>query len=97
MNYHGQTALQTAVLVAFTQLIPEHQVQFFGAFSVRVKVTLFFPRNIPAPSFPCTTPTLSNLVRLCISGPPRARVCDPIKALLHRLLTHSWFTFGWGP
>lgn len=30
-------ALQCAVLVAFTQLIPEHQVQFFGAFSIRVK------------------------------------------------------------
>jgi hypothetical protein len=50
MNYHGQTALQTAVLVAFTQLIPEHQVQFFGALSVRVKVITF---NIPTP---CVTP-----------------------------------------
>lgn len=38
MDYHGTMALQTGILVAFTQLIPEHQVQFFGAFNVRVKV-----------------------------------------------------------
>ncbi|CAG8686303.1 9885_t:CDS:2, partial [Acaulospora colombiana] len=30
MDYHGLMALQTGVLVAFTQLIPEHQLQFFG-------------------------------------------------------------------
>ena len=39
MQYHGQMALFTSVLVAFTQLIPEHQVQIFGFFKVRVKVT----------------------------------------------------------
>ena len=38
MHYHGQMALQIALLVAFTQLIPEHQVQFFGAIKARVKV-----------------------------------------------------------
>jgi len=35
--YHGQMALQIGVLVAFTQLIPEHQVQLFGIFKARVK------------------------------------------------------------
>ncbi|KAF8560032.1 DUF1751-domain-containing protein [Imleria badia] len=37
MQYHGQMALFTSVLVAFTQLIPEHQVQVLGFFKVRVK------------------------------------------------------------
>ena len=31
-------ALQTGVLVAFTQAIPEHQIQVFGIFKARVKV-----------------------------------------------------------
>ncbi|KIP05346.1 hypothetical protein PHLGIDRAFT_128965 [Phlebiopsis gigantea 11061_1 CR5-6] len=35
--YHGQMALQIGVLVAFTQLIPEHQVQLFGVLKTRVK------------------------------------------------------------
>ncbi|KAI0830491.1 DUF1751-domain-containing protein [Trametes gibbosa] len=35
--YHGQMALQIGVLVAFTQIIPEHQVQLFGVFKARVK------------------------------------------------------------
>lgn len=39
MNYHGQMSLQIGVLVAFTQLIPEHQVQFLGFLKMRVKVT----------------------------------------------------------
>ncbi|KAI5116331.1 hypothetical protein M0805_003544 [Coniferiporia weirii] len=37
LEYHGQMALQTGILVAFTQLIPEHQVQMFGLLKVRVK------------------------------------------------------------
>lgn len=37
MQYHGQMALFTSLLVAFTQIIPEHQVQIFGLFRVRVK------------------------------------------------------------
>ncbi|KAF8632980.1 hypothetical protein AX15_001577 [Amanita polypyramis BW_CC] len=37
MQYHGQMALQTALLVAFTQLIPEHQVQVMGLIRARVK------------------------------------------------------------
>jgi len=37
MEYHGQMALQTAILVAFTQLIPEHQVQIMGIIKARVK------------------------------------------------------------
>ncbi|PSR76642.1 hypothetical protein PHLCEN_2v8239 [Hermanssonia centrifuga] len=35
--YHGQMALQIGVLVAFTQIIPEHQVQLFGMLKARVK------------------------------------------------------------
>jgi len=37
MTYSGQMALQAALLVAFTQLIPEHQVQLFGMLKMRVK------------------------------------------------------------
>lgn len=37
MQYRGQMALQIAVAVAFTQLIPEHQIQLFGIYRVRVK------------------------------------------------------------
>lgn len=40
MEYHGQMALFISVLVAFTQLMPEHQVQIFGLFRVRVKVSI---------------------------------------------------------
>jgi hypothetical protein len=40
MQYHGQMAVQVGILVAFTQLIPEHQVQLFGIFRARVKVWL---------------------------------------------------------
>lgn len=38
MQYHGQMALQIAILVAFTQVIPEHQVQILGVLKARVKV-----------------------------------------------------------
>ncbi|KAH8835492.1 eukaryotic integral membrane protein [Flagelloscypha sp. PMI_526] len=38
MAYHGQMSLQIGVLVAFTQLIPEHQLQVLGVFRARVKV-----------------------------------------------------------
>jgi hypothetical protein len=39
MSYHGLEALQVGFLVAFTQLIPEHQVQMFGGLiKARVKV-----------------------------------------------------------
>ncbi|KAG6817980.1 hypothetical protein H0H87_012448 [Tephrocybe sp. NHM501043] len=38
MRYHGQMALQTAILVAFTQIIPEHQVQVLGVIKTRVKM-----------------------------------------------------------
>ncbi|KAF8665485.1 hypothetical protein AX16_000501 [Volvariella volvacea WC 439] len=54
MEYHGQMALQIAVLVAFTQLIPEHQVQVFGVFKARVK------------ALPMAYLTLSTV--LCILG-----------------------------
>jgi len=37
MQYHGQMTLITAVLVGFTQLIPEHQVQIMGVIKTRVK------------------------------------------------------------
>ncbi|KZV99051.1 DUF1751-domain-containing protein [Exidia glandulosa HHB12029] len=36
-NYFGMTAVQTGILVAFTQLIPEHQVQLLGVIRIRVK------------------------------------------------------------
>ncbi|TRM66103.1 eukaryotic integral membrane protein [Schizophyllum amplum] len=54
MEYHGQMALQTAILVAFTQLIPEHQVQVMGVLRTRVK-------NIPMAYL-----TLSTV--LCLVG-----------------------------
>ena len=38
IQYHGQMALQAGMLVAFTQAIPEHQLQLFGVFKARVKV-----------------------------------------------------------
>jgi len=37
MQYHGQMSLLTAILVAFTQVIPEHQVQILGVIKTRVK------------------------------------------------------------
>jgi hypothetical protein len=44
MNYHGLMGLQIGFLVAFTQLIPEHQVQIFGGLAkMRVKVCLSAP------------------------------------------------------
>jgi len=42
MHYHGQMALQISLLVAFTQLIPEHQIQVFGVIKARVKVRILF-------------------------------------------------------
>jgi len=45
MPYHGQMALQIAILVAFTQLIPEHQVQLFGVIKARVKVGYLLSRH----------------------------------------------------
>ena len=41
MRYHGQMGLQIALLVAFTQLIPEHQVQILGVIKARVKVGVY--------------------------------------------------------
>jgi hypothetical protein len=42
MEYHGQMALLISLLVAFTQVIPEHQVQILGFIKARVKVRIFF-------------------------------------------------------
>lgn len=39
--YHGLSGLQIGFLVAFTQLIPEHQLQFLGALRIKVKVRLW--------------------------------------------------------
>ena len=65
-------ALQIAILVAFTQLIPEHQVQVLGVFKARVKVCrchLIIVDMFREP-FPQTLPmaylTLSTV--LCIVG-----------------------------
>ncbi|SCV70812.1 BQ2448_3574 [Microbotryum intermedium] len=55
MSYHGLMALQVGFLVAFTQLIPEHQVQVFGGLAkVRVK------------SLPMLYVTVSNVA--CLIG-----------------------------
>ncbi|KAG6380876.1 hypothetical protein JVT61DRAFT_5267 [Boletus reticuloceps] len=57
MQYHGQMALFISVLVAFTQLIPEHQVQILGLFKVRVKTLpmayLFFSTAMVMIGFQC--------------------------------------------
>ncbi|KAG8903318.1 hypothetical protein FRB99_003450 [Tulasnella sp. 403] len=37
MYYRGLMALQAGCLVAFTQIIPEHQIQLLGVFKVRIK------------------------------------------------------------
>ncbi|KAB5591346.1 Transmembrane protein [Ceratobasidium theobromae] len=54
MIYRGQSALQCGILVAFTQLIPEHQVQLFGVLKLRVK------------TLPMAYVTYSNV--MCILG-----------------------------
>lgn len=46
MYYHGQMALQIAILVAFTQLIPEHQVQILGVIKARVKVRILISKSV---------------------------------------------------
>lgn len=40
MQYRGQMALQIGILVAFTQLMPEYQVQVMGVLKARVKVSI---------------------------------------------------------
>lgn len=62
-SYHGMMALQTGFLVAFTQLIPEHQVQLFGGLAkLRVKVICpslytccLFMLNCLSSNSPCST------------------------------------------
>jgi hypothetical protein len=61
LPYHGLSGLQVGFLVAFTQLIPEHQVQLLGLLKLRVKVSsstlsegiclfaLVIARNLPPP------------------------------------------------
>ena len=71
MWYHGQMALQIGVLVAFTQLIPEHQVQLFGVLKARVKVCHFLVSdentlNVVMQTLPMAYLTLSTL--LCLIG-----------------------------
>ena len=43
ISYHGQMALQIGLMVAFTQVIPEYQVQLMGVIRAKVKVS-----SIPA-------------------------------------------------
>ncbi len=45
MQYRGQMALQIGILVAFTQLMPEHQVQVMGVLKARVKVRILETRT----------------------------------------------------
>lgn len=56
MRYHGQMALQIALLVAFTQLIPEHQVQLLGVIKSRVKVGI----SAQTVNFEFTSPFLTE-------------------------------------
>ena len=75
LPYHGLSGLQVGFLVAFTQLIPEHQLQLFGALKLRVKVSMKpspvlliradislvdSPRNLPSP-LQCPGPPLRFL------------------------------------
>lgn len=46
LPYHGQSGLQTGFLVAFTQLIPEHQIQVLGVIKMRVKVGSAVDRRV---------------------------------------------------
>jgi hypothetical protein len=55
LPYHGQSGLQTGFLVAFTQLIPEHQIQVFGVVKMRVKVGSQLKR-IRGGNPPCSFP-----------------------------------------
>ena len=77
MSYHGLEALQVGFLVAFTQLIPEHQVQMFGGIlKMRVKVrgstllnhfqTLLIPLCFLLQSLPMLYVTFSNIA--CLLG-----------------------------
>ena len=71
MRYHGQMSLQIAILVAFTQLIPEHQVQFLGVIKARVKVgylstILQTSAHVSFQSLPMAYLTLSTV--LCFIG-----------------------------
>lgn len=56
MQYHGQMAVQVGILVAFTQLIPEHQVQLFGVFRARVKVWLALALSVEGSNSSQTLP-----------------------------------------
>lgn len=66
MSYHGLMGLQVGFLVAFTQLIPEHQVQIFGGLAkIRVKVR---------PNFtPLTSAALARSSELELTPPPNPR------------------------
>lgn len=68
MQYHGQMALFTGILVAFTQIIPEHQVQIFGFLRARVKVMLplsiQFPAQFPKQSLPMAYMAFSGIMTL---------------------------------
>ncbi|CAK9780699.1 DUF1751-domain-containing protein [Cutaneotrichosporon oleaginosum] len=37
LPFHGLSGVQSGILVAFTQIIPEHQIQLFGVLKARVK------------------------------------------------------------
>lgn len=60
LPYHGLSGLQVGFLVAFTQLIPEHQLQLFGALKLRVKV------SVPPSTHP--TPADENTLRQTLPG-----------------------------
>jgi len=66
LPYHGQSGLQTGFLVAFTQLIPEHQIQVFGVVKMRVKVC---PIQAAGPG--------AILVSLSLASPPSRDTANP--------------------
>lgn len=56
MQYHGTMSLQIAILVAFTQLIPEHHVQVMGILKTRVKVNIVFRPMYQTPDYQPESP-----------------------------------------
>lgn len=56
--YHGLSGLLSGLLVAFTQIIPEHQIQLFGVLKARVKVRKWDM------TFPLTVQTIPGLYLL---------------------------------
>ena len=68
--------MQIGILVAFTQLIPEHQVQVFGVFRARVKVWLVVVLSTEGPTL--LLPDASNGICHVFTRDEHNRVSMPI-------------------